>query len=261
MRKGRCFNEPYGEGVSMAIALTIAGIACLAYGISVMMIWSGTSFFAVWLGLGALLLGGAWAVHAGWWEALPLVPRRVVIGAACAVLAVCVVTQGLAISCFGASGDDDLDCIIVLGAQVRDDSPSAVLRYRLDTAYDYLAEHPETHCIVSGGKGPNEPAPEAHVMARYLIDRGIDSSRITIEDESLNTLANIQNSMAFINPESDRIGIVTNDFHVYRGTSIAKKQGIAHVWGIAAPSNPWYLPNNLLRETFGIAKEFLTGNL
>lgn len=245
----------------MVLVLAIAGVACLAYGISIMMLWSGTSFFAVWLALGALLLGGAWAVHAGWWEAVPLALRRAAIGVVCAALVICAITQGLAISCFGAQGDDDLDCIIVLGAQVRDDGPSIVLQHRLDTAADYLQTNPRTRCIVSGGMGPNEPEPEAQAMARYLIEKGIDSDRITIEDESPNTVGNIQNSMAFIDPDADRVGIVTNNFHVFRGTAIARKQGIAHVCGIAAPSNPWYLPNNLLRETFGISKDFLKGNL
>ena len=245
----------------MAAVLAIAGIACIAYGISVMMVWSGTGFFAVWLALGAALLGGAWAVHAGWWEAAPLALRRAATGIACAALLTCALTQGLAISCFGASAPEDLDCIIVLGAQVREDGPSAVLQYRLDAARDYLQANPATRCIVSGGKGPNEPEPEAQVMARYLIEGGVEASRITTEDESLNTIGNIRNSMALVNPEADCIGIVTNNFHVFRGTAIARKQGIAHVYGIAAPSNSWYLPNNLLRETFGISKDFLKGNL
>lgn len=245
----------------MTLALALAGVACLAYGVSIMMLWSGTSFFAVWLALGALLLGGAWLVHAGWWGAAPLALRRATTGIMCAALAICVITQGLAISCFGASGEDDLDCIIVLGAQVREDGPSAVLQYRLDAARDYLQDNPRTRCIVSGGKGANEPEPEAQVMARYLIDQGVNPTRITIEDESLNTVGNIRNSMAFINPENDRIGIVTNDFHVYRATAIARKQGIKHVSGLSAYSTPLYLPNNLLRETFGISKDFLKGNL
>ena len=243
------------------MVLAIAGIICLVYGISIMMVWSGTAFFAVWLALGILLLGGAWAVHAGWWEMAPLALRRAVAGIACAALAVCVITQGLAISSFGSKGPDDLDYIVVLGAQVRDDGPSIVLRNRLDTAAGYLQANPQTQCIVSGGQGFNEPEPEAHVMARYLVDKGIDPARITIEDKSANTMENIQNSMAFIDPDADQVGIVTNNFHVFRGTAIARKQGIAHAFGIAAPSSPWYLPNNLLRETFGISKDFLKGNL
>lgn len=226
-----------------------------------MMIWSGTSFFAVWLGLGAVLLGSAWAVHAGWWEVVPLPLKRLTLGIASCAVAICAITWGLSLSSFGAQADDDLDCLIVLGAQVRESGPSIVLANRLDAAYEYLQAHPRTRCIVSGGQGPNEPTTEASAMARYLIDRGIQPSRITQESESHNTTQNIQNCKKLLDPKQARVGIVTNNFHVFRGVAIARKQGFEHVSGIAAYSAPYYLPNNMLRETFGITKDFLLGNL
>ena len=58
-----------------------------------------------------------------------------------------------------------------------------------------------------------------------------------------------------------RVGIVTNNFHVFRSVAIARKQGLADVCGIAAPSTAFYLPNNLFREVFGITKDALWGNL
>jgi len=245
--------------------LVILGIACAAYGALVLAVRSGTLFFAAWFVLAALFLLAAWALHAGWWDGLPLIGRRasqVVVGI---VVVWLIATQSFALSGFSADGADDvggdLYCIIVLGAQVREDGPSVVLQDRLDTAAEYLLAHPETHCIVSGGQGFNEPEPEAHVMARYLEQQGIDAARIAIEDESLNTLQNIQNSKAFVDEETERVGIVTNNFHVYRGVALAHKHGFAHAVGISAPSNPLYLPNNLLRESFGITKDFVTGNM
>ena len=136
-----------------------------------------------------------------------------------------------------------------------------MLAYRLEAAYGYLVANPDTRCIVSGGQGPNEPEPEAHVMARYLMARGISGDRIIIEDASANTAENIMNSLAFIDPANDRVGIVTNNFHVFRGCAIARKKGIANVSGISAESSPWFLPNNLLRESCGITKDFVFGNI
>lgn len=245
----------------MVVALAAIGGLCLLYGVMVMTLWSGTSFFVVWFVLGALLFGSAWIAHMGWWEAWPLPLRRLITGMAFVAVAICLITQGLAISCFGAHGEDDLDCIIVLGAQVRESGPSVVLQHRLDAAVEYLDKNPRTHCIVSGGQGSNEPEPEAYSMARYLEEHGIDQARIIIEDKSLNTVGNILESKELIDPENDRIGIVTNNFHVFRATAIARKQGLKHVCGIASYSSPLYLPNNLLRETFGISKDFLFGNL
>jgi len=250
---------------ALVVVLALLGIACAGYGVAVFMVNSGTPFFAVWFVLAALFLLGAWAVFAGWWTGAPVMLRRIIEVAIGVIIMWLAVTQGLAISAFGANGDDgtgeDLDCIIVLGAQVRDSGPSAVLQYRLDTAYDYLTEHPATRCIVTGGQGPNEPAPEADVMARYLEQRGIDPARIIVEDRALNTQQNIANSMAFLDAETERVGIVTNNFHVFRSVALAHKKGIVNVVGISAPSTTLYLPNNLLRESFGIAKDFLTGNL
>ena len=157
---------------------------------------------------------------------------------------------------------EGLDELVVLGAQVRPDgSPSTVLRYRLDTAADYLRENPSTRCIVSGGKGANEPCSEAEAMARYLESCGIDAARIELEDASTNTAENLRNSRALLADAGDAVGIVTNDFHVLRATRIAAKQGYAHAHGIAAPSDTWYVPNNVLREVFGVAKDFLFGNM
>lgn len=246
----------------MTILLALLGVAAIAYGVTVMMLNSGTPFFAVWYLLGALLLLSAIATHAGWWALFPVMVRRVAVVLLVVLLAVFAGTQVLILGQAGSQGEPDLDCIVVLGAQVRPDgSPSGVLRYRLEAACAYLQENPNTRCIVSGGQGPNEPCSEADGMADYLESQGIAPERITREDRSLNTQQNIQNSMAFLDPETDTVGIVTNDFHIFRATRIAQKAGIRHVCGISAYSVPWYQPNNMLREGMGIVKDFLAGNL
>lgn len=251
----------------MAIAFAIIGFACLAYGVTVMTLWSGTWFFAVWYAIGAAFLGVAWALHSGAWGQAPVIVRRFIEVAGCALLACIVVCGGMSISGFGQHGESDLDYIVVLGAQVFEDRPSTILRYRLDAAYDYLVQNEDTVCIVSGGQGYNEPRAEADVMGDYLESRGIAAERILREGASLNTSENIVNSEGLIaensgdSPANVRVGIVTNDFHVFRGVGIARKKGMSGAVGIAAPSNAWYLPNNLLRESFSIAKDYLSGNL
>ena len=246
----------------IGVVLAALGVLAIVYGVSVMMLHSGTSFFLVWYGIGGLLLAAAGITFAGGWSLLPHAVR--VVSAAVLVVGALAFayTQALIVSQFGADYEDGLDCIIVLGAQVRaDGSPSGVLGYRLEAAYEYLERNPETRCIVSGGKGPNEPMAEADGMAAYLEKRGIAPERIVRERESLNTKQNIVNSMVLLDAEADRVGIVTNDFHVFRATSIARKAGMRHVFGIAAYSVPWYQPNNMLREGMGILKDYAAGNL
>jgi uncharacterized SAM-binding protein YcdF (DUF218 family) len=55
--------------------------------------------------------------------------------------------------------------------------------------------------------------------------------------------------------EKLRIGIVTNNFHVFRGVHLAKKLTDHEICGIAAYTIPWYLPNNMVRECFGIVRD------
>jgi uncharacterized SAM-binding protein YcdF (DUF218 family) len=133
---------------------------------------------------------------------------------------------------------------------------------RLDRAYEYAVENPETVIIISGGQGSNEPASEASVMKDYLIGRGIDESRILMEDQSTNTSENLQfSSQLYEDLSGSRVGIVSSNFHIFRALAIAKKCGYTDVTGIPADSVMLYLPNNMIRETVGLLKDFLMGNL
>ena len=98
-------------------------------------------------------------------------------------------------------------------------------------------------------------------MKEYLLQCGVPSDRILTEPESRNTMENIRNSMLLMDPETDRVGIVTNNFHLYRACAIARKAGIRNVSGIAASSTPLFLPNNMLREFLGVVKDKAEGNI
>ena len=240
--------------------LVILGILSAFYGILVLQVGSGTLFWLIWEAIGVIFLIWAFLLHRDYFEAHPKIRNtfRVLIISAVAVL---VMFCGMISSEFTAKGNHNLDYIIVLGAQVREDGPSVVLRYRLDAAIEYLNENPNTICIVSGGQGFNEPFSEAEGMADYLIENGIEKSRILLEDESTNTLENIRNSKALMESSYNGVGIVTNNFHVFRAVQLAKAQGLENVCGIAADSSKIYLPNNVLRECCGILKDWLLNNI
>lgn len=254
-------KSPSSSWSAAPVALLICGIASIAYGALVLSLRSGTWFFAFWLVVGALLLAASWAVRTGRWNSLSILARRGIGIAVGILLAGFAITQACILSEFDDHGEDGLDCIVVLGAQVREDGPSPVLKYRLDTARDYLERNPETRCIVSGGQGTNELKAEADGMAEYLVSCGIDSGRITIENRSSNTKENMDFSAALLDPAHDRIGIVTNNFHLFRSLALARKAGCANICGIAAPSSLGMMPNNLTRESFSIAKDFLEDNM
>ncbi len=240
------------------IVFILAGISIL-YGFVILAVRSGSSFFMVWFAVGILLAADGICTHFGLFSAMPKALHVTLLSLLGAALAVFLFAQGLVISGFFPTGERNLDYILVLGAQIREDGPSVVLRQRLDTAVDYLNENPETKCIVSGGQGHNESMTEAQGMKIYLTQHGIAEDRILTEDRSENTVLNIRNSMCLFDAEEDRVGIVTSDFHMYRSTHIAKKQGVRKIYQLPASSTPLYLPNNAVRDAFGIMKDTLTG--
>lgn len=245
----------------------IAALASLWYARAVYNTHTGTSFWLFWVALALALGVWAAAIWFHWWRALPSAARIPIGIVLCVALCSFGMSQAAIVSHMRDEGDRNLDYIIVLGAQVYQGSPSLVLRYRLDKAAEYLRANPDTTCIVSGGQGPNEPYAEARGMADYLEhDAGIDASRIIEEPDSSTTVENLRNSRAIIDSANNTgsstsstvsepsIGIVTNDFHVFRSLQIAHDQGYTDVRGIAAGSPRDMLLNNMVRESFAEAK-------
>ena len=246
----------------MAALLIVLGIASAAYGASIMLVNSGTSFFAVWYVIAALCLVPG--------IAQVLLPASPLVSGLCLTAFILLAVAALVflymsvriMRATSTTPPAGLDYLLVLGAQVRPDgSPSVVLRNRLEAALTYLAENPSTRAIVCGGKGSNEPISEAACMARWLEERGIAPGRIAREDRSTTTAENIRFAQHFFDAAHARVGIVTNNFHVYRAMRIAAAAGVAHAWGVSAHSVAWYLPNNLLRECFGIIKNTWRGTM
>ena len=129
----------------------------------------------------------------------------------------------------------DADYLLVLGARVYEDGrPSAALAARLDTAYDFLQAHPEATAILCGGQGSNEPCPEAEAMYDYLTARGMNADRLLLEDESNNTIQNIENARALIG-DGHRTAVVTSDYHLARARVLMVRGGLDAA-GIPAPT-------------------------
>ena len=210
------------------------------------------------LGAPLLLLGLFWPwMDAGFWLFL----RRFILvcyGLGCLFL---LFLGSLMLRAIDRGDHGDYDALIVLGAAVHGDRVTWVLSNRLDTAYDYAVVHPETILVVSGGQGNGETVTEASAMAGYLTHRGLDPSRILLEDRAESTAENFAFSKAIIDETlgSDAsIGFVTTRFHVFRAGAVARKGGIA-ARGLGAP-DVWYIAlNNFLRECVGICWYTLKG--
>lgn len=243
------------------IICILCSLFCFGYCFAIFSIRTGTHFYLVWAAGGLFFIALTLFLHFDIWHKLPPALRKVSVCAFLVCMLIFIIVEGFIISGFMAKGEKNLDYIIVLGAKVRQDGPSAVLKYRLDKAYDYLIENENTICIVSGGQGANEPFSEAQGMYDYLTGRGIAPRRIIMEDKATDTSENIAFSLEFLDKENDSVGIVTNNFHVFRGVHLAKHQGIRNVCGISANSDIFFLLNNMIREFAGVMKDLIYGNL
>lgn len=192
----------------------------------------------------------------GWIKALiALILAGVLLFMACFV---CVMS--------GAKSDieDEAEIMVILGCQVKTWGPSILLQDRLDTALDHLEEHPDMTIVVTGGKGDDEYKSEAQAMHDYLVEHGIASEQIILEDKASNTHENLiftQELLLKLGYETDQeFLVVSNGFHLTRTRILWER-----VFGtddnlntLAAPSS--HIPSRLkmyVREPLALIKSFV----
>lgn len=261
-------------------------ILCLVYYI-VIVLYSGfsTSFALIWPCF-ALLLG---LMAAGWWYnsqhegKVPVwasVSVVTIFAAGFVILAITEVLIGF--SAIRATGQP-ADYVIVLGARVRGAKISNSLKQRLDRAIEYSEEYPNTVLVLSGGKGPGEDISEARAMYEYLQYNGIPADKLLIEDQSSDTVQNIEFSSAVIerqeynreqaarahlmefyrerqDGDTIKIGILTSNYHIFRAELIARKLDVETV-GVAASCDPILAVHLWIREAFAVLKDKFMGRL
>lgn len=150
--------------------------------------------------------------------------------------------------------------VVVLGCQVRGKIPSLMLNSRINAAYEYLAQHEDSVCIASGGKGDNEDISEAQCIKNELMKRGIDEKRIYIEDKSKNTYENLEFSAKIIVQKglSKTVAVASDNFHQLRASIFAKNAGLNP--SSLGCDTVWYLTAGYwTREVPAVTKALLLG--
>ena len=244
---------------ALKVIYIAVGLACVAY---YFVLWRasrlGLSMSAMWPALGAVLIACGllcddrripkW-LHIAW---------RVFL---CLGIAAVLALEVLVISGLHATAPAGMDYLIVLGARVDPDGPSPALNRRLNCVMAVLDDHPDAVIIASGGQGADEPMSEAQCIRDELIRRGVDPARIVMEDQSTATVENLRNSMALMDDPAAQVGLITNNYHVWRATHIAQKVGLVNAHGIAAEYTGHTKFHYMIREALGIAADFLRGNI
>lgn len=159
---------------------------------------------------------------------------------------------------------NDIKALIVLGSGVNGDTPTPTLANRLDTAVPVIKNNPELIPIVAGGVGFAREHSEAHVMANYLTNiHSIPYKRIQQENKSTSTEENLLFSEPILKHhqinKTNKIAIVTSDFHTIRAKAIANKIGYNNVTIIASPTPKSIIFNAWFREYFAWISGWLLG--
>ena len=137
------------------------------------------------------------------------------------------------------------DILLVPGASVlRNGTPSPVLRQRLETAAEAARNWPRAQLVLSGtaiAGGYDEPL----AMRNFLLEHGLDSTRLVLDPQGRNTRASLDN----LGAPSGRLAVVSQHWHLPRAVWLAERRGWQVQGLVAGRGTPdgW---ENLVREHF-----------
>lgn len=126
---------------------------------------------------------------------------------------------------------DDVDCVVVLGCQVRSDgSPSHMLEDRLKRSVALYQTGAAPKLLMSGDHGRQE-YDEVDTMKRYAVDAGVPSADVFMDHAGFSTYETMYRAKEIFGAK--KILIVTQQYHLYRALYIARELGL-EAYGVSA---------------------------
>lgn len=122
------------------------------------------------------------------------------------------------------------DCILVLGAAVRGDTPSKMLQDRLDVAVALYKEKVADKLLLSGDNGQINYN-EVVVMQKYVLEAGVPAEDIFLDYAGFSTYESMYRARDVFLVES--AVVVTQKYHLYRALQIGRALGLT-VRGVAS---------------------------
>lgn len=130
---------------------------------------------------------------------------------------------------------NDADCILILGASIRNNQPSPMLKDRLNEGINLYNSGISKKILVSGDH-TGDDYDEVNVMKNYLIENGIPSEDIFMDHNGISSYDSIYRANKIYN--ANKLVIVTQKYHLYRSLYIAKSLDI-DAYGISAKGNKY----------------------
>ena len=120
--------------------------------------------------------------------------------------------------------EDDSMAVIVLGfALTADGQMKDELIGRLQTGLDFANAYENCYVAVTGGSTATErpEITEGELMGAWMLEQGLDESRLIIENRSADTVENVKNTYQILReqyPQIKKIVLVTSHYHIPRGS-------------------------------------------
>ena len=144
----------------------------------------------------------------------------------------------------------EIDCIIILGAGIREGKPSPMLEDRLLEGIKLYNNNVSSKIIMSGDHGRKE-YDEVNIMKQYAIENGIPSENIFMDHAGFSTYESIYRAKEIF--EAKKVVIVTQKYHLYRALYIANKLGL-EAYGVGSD------PRQYVGATYRELREILARN-
>ena len=245
------------KGTMIQILLYLWALALSAYSMSLLL----TSNFnmgnlMVWVITAASWVMAIWHRGLYAWVRDTLAGRVALLLCLAAVLVLAGVLTFISVKAYSNPPTGQEKVVVVLGAGLRKDRHSKLLRYRLDKAYEYAVAHPDTILVTAGGQGRDEWVPEGQAMRDYLIKKGLPPDRVLAETRSTST----EENFAFAKQVLEQGGFdpdgpivyVTNAFHCYRAGEYARMAGFEEAHALPAGISLQSVPTCYLREAMAV---------
>lgn len=122
-----------------------------------------------------------------------------------------------------AAQNNDYDCILVLGCQVRSTGPSPMLKDRLEMGIELYEKNASEKLLMSGDHS-TKYYDEVDAMKDYAVEKGVPSEDVFMDHAGLNTYDSLYRARDIFGAK--KVLIVTQEYHLYRALYLAKKLGI-----------------------------------
>ena len=131
--------------------------------------------------------------------------------------------------------DEKADCILILGAGVKDGKPKPMLRDRLLTGIELYKSGAAEKIIMSGDHGRVD-YDEVNVMRAFALEQGVRAEDIFLDHAGFSTYDSVYRAKNIFGAEN--IIIVSQKYHLYRALYIAESLGVKSA-GVSADLNTY----------------------